>query len=188
MRWALSITCLILLGCKSTAVDRRPVSVQRLSFAQPLLAVVAPPMVTTVTEAHFMWVDDDPGAVAFNLYYGFFSPHEYDYVVPNISSQDCVVSNLMPGTTYYVAVTAVDTNGVESDYSPQYVFAMPLTLEFGFAFDRSVTNVSVQSSVDLMTWKESQARPRTNGLWRVDVDGQVAQEFYRGIGQAVPAP
>lgn len=187
MIWA-PLFLLLLTGCAaSTTVDYKPRVVTTSSFDQPLSVQAPPTSVTVVTAQDLQWEETDPRVVAFNLYYGFLFPHEYDNVITGITNLDCVISNLVPGITYYMAATGLDTNGVESDFSTEYVFVMPMTLEFGFSFDQSVTNVTVQSSTDLMTWQESLARQRTNGLWRVDVDGELAQEFYRGTGQAVPA-
>ena len=36
------------------------------------------------------------------------------------------VSNLVEGTTYYFAATAVDTNGLESDYSTEVSTLIPV--------------------------------------------------------------
>jgi hypothetical protein len=172
----------------STAVDKQPKLATASSFAQPLVILSPPPQITVVDYEQFQWTEEDMSAVAsFNLYYGFLSPHEYDYAITGITNLDCIISNLVPGVTYYMAASAVDTNGVESDLSDQYVFLMPTTLEMGFTFGGPATNVSVQSSNDLMTWQASRARPRTNGLWRIDVDPGTPAEFYRGIGQAAPA-
>lgn len=175
---------LLCAGCAgSTAVDPKPQLFTASSRASVLTSVW--PTANLVRDQQFVWDDDDPVAW-FNLYYSC-DPTNYNHVVKGITNKFCTLSNLTPGTTYYLAATAVDTMGEESDFSTQYVFVMPTTLEFGFAFDRSVTNVSVQSSTDLMTWQPSNARPRTNGLWRVDVDPAFPVEFYRGIGQVAPA-
>lgn len=185
-------TLLLLLCCGCAGVNRgrptaAPARLQAHSFSNASIATVLGGSISIVNWAPFQWKENDANAVAYNLYYGSLYPHEYDQVISGITNLSCVVSNLMPGTTYYLAATAVDTMGDESDFSDEYVYVMPTVLEMGFAFDPSVTNVSVQSSTDLMTWQPSNARPRTNGLWRVDVDPAFPVEFYRGIGQVAPA-
>lgn len=184
-QWTI-LFCLLITGCANApkTTTRSLVTIQ--SFAQPLVIQSSTPNVSIVDYELFEWFEDDPSAVSFNLYYGF-SPTGYDHAITGITDLSEVVSNMVPGTTYYVAATAVDKDGNESDFSQQLTFVMPTTLEMGFTFDESVTNVSVLSSTNLMTWQPSNARPRTNGLWRVDVDSSNPVEYYRGIGQAIPA-
>lgn len=181
-KWLLLL--LTLTGCAvSTAVDK-PRLANITSFAQPLVAQGQASQVSIVNWELFQWSDDDPSVASFNLYYSTTSPHVYDNVITGITNLNCAISNMVPGTTYYLGVTAVDTNGVESDFSPQAIFLMPTTLEFGFAFDTPVTNISVQSSTDLISWQPSIARLRTNGLWRTDINPSVPVQFYRGVGQS----
>lgn len=153
-----------------------------ISHAQPALIVVRPSFVSIVDWELLEWDYADPYS-SFNLYYSFTTPTGYDHVITDITDLSCAVSNLSPGLTYYLAVTAVDTNGEESDFSPQLVFTMPTTLEMSFLLDSGVTNVSVQASTNMLTWQPANARPRTNGLWRVDVDPNIPVEFFRGVGQ-----
>lgn len=153
-----------------------------ISRAQPTLIVTKPPSVSIVDWELLEWDYTDP-AESFNLYYSFATPTGYDHVITDITNLSCAVSNLVPGITYYLAVTAVATNGEESDFSPQLVFTMPTTLEMNLSLDSSVTNVSVQMSTNMLAWQPANARPRTNGLWRVDVDPNIPIEFFRGVGQ-----
>jgi hypothetical protein len=179
------IVLLLAAGC---ATRRLPATQTISSFAQPESVIAPASSVTVLDHWTFQWTDDDPSVDHFNLYYSWLFPNQYDHAIWGITNLNCVVSNLMPGKVYYLAATAVNTYGVESDFSEQYVFVMPTTLEMGFTFGGPVTNVAVQSSNDLMTWQESQARLGTNGLWRIDVEPGTRAEFYRGIGQAAPAP
>lgn len=165
-------------------VDSKPHLATITSFAQPLVVRAPPTLVSIVNWEDFQWTESDTNWAYFNLYYSTTSPHVYDNVITGITNFDCVLSNMVPGTTYYMGATAVSSDGTESDFSDQYVFLMPTTLEFGFAFDGAVTNVSVESSTNLMTWQPSNARARTNGLWRVDVDPNTPLQFYRGAGQS----
>jgi len=179
---------LLLTGCTtSTTVDSSHKLVSIASRSEPLVVITPSAPVRIVDWQDFVWSESDTNVASFNLYYSSTSPHVYDQAIRDIPTLGCAVSNLVVGTTYYLAATAVDTNGNESDLSDQYVFVMSTNLEFGLVFDQAVTNVSVQSSTDLMTWSASNARQRTNGLWRVEVDPASPVEFYRGIGQVAPA-
>ena len=65
--------------------------------------------------------DPSPGTnviANYNLYYGVASA-TYTNVVAAGTNLTVSVSNLVQGKTYYFAATAVDTNGLESDYSAE---------------------------------------------------------------------
>jgi len=172
----------------STAVDKRSEVSSAFAAEQPL-EVITPTLSVArlVDRVQLEWINSNIEPVTYNLYYSSISPHVYDQVISGITGSEYTFSNTVAGTTYYFAITAMDTNGVESDLSEQYAFLMPLTLEMSFTFESAATNVSVQSSNDLMIWQASRARPGAAGLWRIDVNPGTRAEFYRGIGQAVPA-
>ncbi|HSS99975.1 MAG TPA: fibronectin type III domain-containing protein [Terriglobales bacterium] len=176
---------LLCFGCAAPIPTPPPRLMELKSFAQPLLIKENPNTVSVVNWQGFEWDDDGPGVAGYNLYYGFLWPHEYDNVIASKDIQ-CVLSNMVPGTTYHLSVTAVDTNGVESDFSPDFVFVMPMIMEFGFSFDRAVTNISVESSPDFQAWKPSNARQITNGIWRVKIDTNVPTQFYRSAATTIP--
>jgi hypothetical protein len=54
----------------------------------------------------------------YNVYYGAASA-TYTNVVAAGTNSTVSISNLVNGTTYYFAATAVDTSGLESDYSTE---------------------------------------------------------------------
>jgi hypothetical protein len=54
----------------------------------------------------------------YNVYYGVASA-TYTNVVAAGTNSTVSISNLVNGTTYYFAATAVDTSGLESDYSTE---------------------------------------------------------------------
>ena len=65
--------------------------------------------------------DPSPGTNVishYNIYYGSDSGN-YTSVVNAGSALTCTISNLIGATTYYFAATAVDTAGLESDYSSE---------------------------------------------------------------------
>lgn len=57
-----------------------------------------------------------PNVTGYNLYYGAIS-RTYTNVVSAGSATSATVSGLAPNTIYYFAVTAFDSNGIESDFS-----------------------------------------------------------------------
>ena len=63
----------------------------------------------------------------YNLYYGGASA-TYTNVVSAGTATTASVSNLIEGCTYYFAATAVDTNGLESDYSTEVSALIPVKL------------------------------------------------------------
>src|ERR1035441_9995387 len=63
----------------------------------------------------------------YNIYYGAASA-TYTNTVAAATNTMVTISNLVDGTTYYFAATAVDTTGLESDYSTEIsalIGAMP---------------------------------------------------------------
>jgi hypothetical protein len=75
----------------------------------------APPQSVTLA-----W-DPSPGTnviANYNVYYGVASA-TYTNVVAAGTNNTVSISNLVNGTTYYFASTAVDTSGLESDYSTE---------------------------------------------------------------------
>jgi hypothetical protein len=63
------------------------------------------------------YVDGTPatGMVGFKVYYGTAS-RTYTHIIDVKTDPSCTVNYLAPGT-YYFAITAYDSSGIESDYS-----------------------------------------------------------------------
>lgn len=177
------IACLLSAGC--SAVQPRAILTAQ-SMAQPMVTIT--PFNGGASLVNYVWIewtDDDPAAASFNLYWSDTGPHVYEHVM-NTTNKTCVVSNFPVGATWYFAATALDSNGVESDFSDQYAFTMKPALDITFDFPQPATNISVQSSTDLNTWQPRVAYQRSNGVWRVDINSDSPMEFYRGIGQVIP--
>jgi len=97
-------------------------------FTTNVLTVCKPS--TNISMVTLAWDYDftnNPGVNAFRIYDGIAS-RTYTNVV-NVLGQITTgqVSNLLGGSTYYFAATAVDTNGLESDYSSEVSYTPPLT-------------------------------------------------------------
>jgi hypothetical protein len=80
-----------------------------------LSASNVPPLSVTLA-----W-DPSPGAVSYNVYYGVACA-AYTSVVSAGANTTVSISNLAGSTTYYFAVTAVNADGLESDYSSELVW------------------------------------------------------------------
>jgi sulfur relay (sulfurtransferase) complex TusBCD TusD component (DsrE family) len=99
---------------------RRAAHVMILCSGLPALFPFSAIAASSVTLA---W-DPSPGTdviTNYNLYYGAASA-TYTNVVPAGTNTTVTISNLVGGTTYYFAATAVDTNGLESVYSTEVAY------------------------------------------------------------------
>jgi hypothetical protein len=63
----------------------------------------------------------------YTIYYGV-SPRTYTSLVGAGLATNAVVSNLVVGTTYYFAVTAHSSSGLESDFSSEVAWQSQRTL------------------------------------------------------------
>jgi hypothetical protein len=75
--------------------------------------------------ARLAW-DAVTGVKIYKLYYGTAS-RAYTRTVSVTNATEVAVSNLLGGTTYFFAVTAVGTNYLESDYSSEITHTVPVT-------------------------------------------------------------
>lgn len=127
-----------------------------------------------------------PGASTYKLYVGSNSLPAFTSVWET-ANNFIAASNLWHGTEYTFAVTSVDTNGVESDYSPLLHWPRPVTNYLAFGVSASklgfwstntiVTNppnlffcrlqrlpnaLQFQTSTNLMAWLAATNWPMTN--------------------------
>jgi len=65
-----------------------------------------------------------PDITGYRVYYGTTSRH-YTTMLSVGNSTTCTITNLEPGTTYYLAVTAYDTSGNESSFSQEIPYTVP---------------------------------------------------------------
>jgi len=110
-----------------------------------------------------MWEpSSSSGIVGYNLYYGTAS-RAYTAVTSVGNVTNATVNNLTVGATYYFAVTAVDSEGLESNYSNEQVFTVSSGvpgLKISVANGRITltgvasvgTNYYVMASPDLKSW------------------------------------
>ena len=113
----------------------------------------------------------DTNVTGYNIYYGT-SSGDYTNKVTIGNILATTISNLTYGTTYYFAVTALNSAGDESDFSNEAKFTFPniLTLSAGanpgdpmlIKFPVASGHwYEIQASVDLQSWST---------IWQTDVE------------------
>lgn len=115
------------------------------------------------------WDPSDAGIAGYRLYYGV-APRTYPFAIDVGPAASCSVSNLVPGTTYFFAVTAYSHLGAESDFSDEIVFTPALRIASISADDQGAT----------LSWKTEPsalyrvlASQTLNDLVWVDVSGPI---------------
>lgn len=183
------IAFVIITGCASQIENpaKSPVTlVQRQSRSEAVVIPPTPPPVTRVPQdVQLQWSPpkepDASQVVSYNIYYGFEPDMWCASVLPVGNVTNAVVPGLVGGAQYYFAVTDLGADGGESDYSPILPHTPKLVMDILFAFDQPVTNVVLQTSTDLIQWRDFGMIP-TNGTWRVTADPSSPWIFYRGMG------
>jgi hypothetical protein len=166
-----------------------------LAVAVGLLSLVqagsARAVTLPVTSVTLSWdASTTTNVTAYKIYYGT-SCGNYTQVVTADAGTQVTISGLVPGTTYYFAATAADSVGLESDYSNEASFIVPVVLpELGLL--RSGTASTLQWPTNFagytVQWSSSPLGPWSNltasastlgGLYAVTDTAAVAQRFYR---------
>jgi hypothetical protein len=92
--------------------------------ATPTVAVVTAP--GTTQSVTLTWSPSTSrGIMNYNLYCGVASGNYTDEMAVG-ETNNVTVSELVPGTTYYFAVEAEDTNGVDSPFSNEIKYSVPI--------------------------------------------------------------
>jgi fibronectin type III domain protein len=112
----------------------------------------------------FAWSpNSEPEVAGYKIYYGVAS-RTYTQVFDAGNGTTATISNLVPGTTYYFALTAYNTLGLESDFTGELVYSVPMRLaplQIRIAPPRqtvlTVTGTvghtyDIEASADLMSW------------------------------------
>jgi hypothetical protein len=168
------------IGLKSAGIRssnsnlQTPHLVTMQSAAQPASTLdprpsvsIAPPSVSLIWNAV-------SNVVGYNVYVGF-AHNSYERQVP-VDTTEAEITGLNYGIKYHFAVTSIDTNGLESDFSNDYPADVQTVLNLTFPQPGS----ALESSRDLMSWSPHAAH-FTNGVWRVRINPAVTQEFYRTV-------
>ena len=89
----------------------------------------------------FTWrANTEPNLAGYRVYYGVAS-RAYTQVLNVGLTNRATVSNLTPGTTYYFALVAYNTLGLESGYTSELSYSVPVPPE-----PRAVLRISVTST------------------------------------------
>ena len=97
--------------------------------------------------------DPSPGTdviTNYNLYYGAASA-TYTNVVAAGTNTTVSISNLVDGTTYYFAATAVDTNDLESAYSTEVSTLIPTNATNSPPTLNALANLTINENAGLQT-------------------------------------
>ncbi len=97
-----------------------------------LLVLLSAPL-ALAADASFSWLPNtETNLKGYRIHYGNSSSRNYtttvDVGLPALGADSRVhytITGLTPGTTYYFAATAYDTDGLESDYSTEVVWTAP---------------------------------------------------------------
>ena len=116
------------------------------------LLALAPSAVLAVGAVTLAW---DPSAstntiASYNLYYGVASA-TYTNTVSAGTNTTLSISNLVEGATYYFAATAVDTDGLESDYSTEVSALIPVKLTNQPPTLNTLVNLTISENASLQT-------------------------------------
>jgi hypothetical protein len=156
-------------------------------------ASILPAFATANGTASLTWnASTSGGIIGYNLYFGTAS-RVYTSEVPLGNVTTATVNNLLVGTTYYFAVTAVDSMGLESGYSNEQVFTVTAGLPFlriGMVNGRITltgsasvgVNYNVMASADLKSWNAiGSVTGSTNGSIRFTdpTSPHQAARYYR---------
>ena len=105
----------------------------------------------------------EPNIVDYRIHYGVASG-AYTQVLSAGTATTATVTGLTPGTTYYFALSAVNSLGLESSYTGEIVYTVPVTaaaLYIRIAPNRQALltvigqtglTYDVQATTDLRTW------------------------------------
>lgn len=155
---------LMISGCASQKPIAPPIG-KPVTRQLASSAIVTPSPTATITliqvSANFIWIPNDANAVSYNLYYG---PESRTYLNTVSAVDTNAVLNLSPLQAYYLAVTAVSSDGTESDFSDEIVYQPPPQM-IQLHFPEPATGI--QFSTDLVNWVDLPDARQTNGDWFV---------------------
>jgi hypothetical protein len=96
-----------------------------------LLAIISIFLLTAslcrAAEVTLAWdPNPEPSVTGYRVYYGT-SSYNYSSVINVGNRNDCTITGLLPGVTYFIAATACSSTGDESNFSGEIVYAVPGT-------------------------------------------------------------
>ena len=93
---------------------------KQLKYVLALLLIVFPTTAIAASVTLRWQANSEPDISGYNVYFGTQS-RDYGSPIPAGNTTSYTVDNLTEGTTYYFALTAIDTSGNESGYSVEVV-------------------------------------------------------------------
>jgi hypothetical protein len=144
----------------------------------------------------------DVAVAGYVIYYGITS-HAYTDKISLGNATAVTISNLVAGTTYYFAATAYDNAGIESPFSNEAVYAVPLdtsnqpavlnpALSSDGQFSFTISGVAgnpyvIEASTNLINWEPifTNVAPFT---FAIPVDSQSSGRFFRADYSAALDP
>jgi len=137
----------------------------------------------------------DPSVVSYKVYYGVAS-HTYTQVVDAGKSTNATLSGLVAGVTYYFAVTAYNSLGLESSYSNEVGYTVPantlnprLQIRITAGRQAALTGTGtpghtyeIRATTNLRTWTViGLATAGTNGIFQFidSAASNLPARFYR---------
>jgi hypothetical protein len=98
------------------------------SLILPALVFMQFPVLATTTSVTLAWNSStDPTIAGYNMYYGGTS-HTYTNKISVGKTTSVTISGLVQGTTYYFAATTYSALGVESEFSSELAYLVPVNV------------------------------------------------------------
>jgi hypothetical protein len=160
-------------------------------FAGLIMAFV--PLLADAESLSFAWLrNNEPDVVGYRIHYGVAS-RAYNTVRDVGNATGATINNLTPGTTYYFALGAYNTLGLESDLTGELVYSVPIKpagteIRLTSANPPRLTvlgpvskTFSIESTTDLQTWTSIGAVTvgPTGSSSFTDTNKTVVRRFYR---------
>jgi len=133
-----------------------------------------------------------PDIVGYNIYYGAQSTGGFNNEISVGNTTNVTISGLTNGSTYFFAAKAVNSSGIESDYSVQlaYVVPGPAAIFGKLHFSNNTASVAVtglpgsmyviQASTNLVNWVSLETN--VTPLQFMDTNaGRYNRRFYRAV-------
>ena len=92
----------------------------------------------------------DPAVTGYNAYYGVVSG-SYTNMVSAGNTTNATVSGLVAGVTYYFAATAANSAGLESDYSNEVIYSVPVAATNQPPTLNVLANLTINENAGLQT-------------------------------------
>lgn len=152
------------------AVTNSPLVTRHFSLQT---VIAPPPPAATITllpvTAVVSWNDPEDYMVAgYNVYVGR-EPHTYGIQVSAGHNSSVSVDDLTVGQPYYFAITAINSDGDETDYSEEAIYIPgPGLMQLHYP-EPGITGI--QSSSNLVDWIDRPDILQTNGDWFVKWEG-----------------